>query len=365
MIAANLSRLAPVAARDKKPAFLKAPRHELVGHSDAILRIKESIHRLANCDATVLICGETGTGKEVAARAIHMGSGRFAGPFVCINCSAIPDALTENELFGAEKGAFTGAAQRQNGQIQNADGGTLLLDEIGDMSLLAQAKILRVVENKEVQRLGAGKPESVDVRILAATHQDLERLMAARQFRTDLFFRLNVLPLTMPPLRERQEDIPLLVETFINEFNAIHGRDMSGVTASAMQILVEHHWPGNIRELRNVLEGAFIVAESREITAEDLKRLHHMTASSSPIASMMRSYVLPPHPIRSEPDQLLDALHATHWNKSEAAKLLHWSRMTVYRKIAKYRLPSRKPVTSTGHPENTQVLAATTSNALV
>lgn len=356
--------LVSVTAMSRKLAFPKPPRYELVGRSDAILRIKDSIHRLANCDATVLVCGETGTGKEVAARAIHMGSARSAGPFVCINCSAIPDGLAESELFGAEKGAFTGAGQRQNGQIKNADSGTLLLDEIGDMSLLAQAKILRVVENKEVQRLGGGKPEPVDVRILAATHQDLEKLIAARQFRTDLFFRLNVLPLTLPPLRERPEDIPLLVETFIEEFNAAHGRDLSGVTSAAMQLLMEHHWPGNIRELRNVLEGAFIVAESREITIDDLKRLTHITASASPMTNMVRSYILPAVPVQSEPDRLLDALHATHWNKSEAAKLLHWSRMTVYRKIAKYHLPSRKPAASTGHPALPKVLAAA-SNLLV
>lgn len=324
---------------------------EILGRSRAIVRIKETIQMLAGCDVTVLICGETGTGKEVAARAIHRGSRRRGGPMVCINCSAIPDSLAENELFGSEKGAFTGALHRQNGQIQQAHGGTLLLDEIGDMSLAVQAKILRVIERKEVQRLGGGKPEPVDVRIVAATHRDLETLIAERRFRADLFFRLNVLPITMPPLRERKEDIPLLVDAFIREFNAAHRRDLEGVTAAGMRILVDYNWPGNIRELRNVLEGAFVVAEKRAITAEDLLKLHHMTARTPRIDTLIRP-ALPPATLQSEPDQLLEALQAAHWNKSEAAKLLHWSRMTLYRKIAKYRLPARKPgVPETSLPE--------------
>jgi two-component system response regulator HydG/two-component system response regulator AtoC len=267
---------------------------------------------------------------------------------VCVNCSAIPDSLTESELFGAEKGAFTGAIQRQDGQIHHAHCGTLLLDEIGDMSLLSQAKILRVVEGKEVQRLGSGRPEPVDVRILAATHWDLQELVAARQFRADLFFRLNVLTLEMPPLRQRVQDISSLVEGFIREFNLSYDRDIHGVAPAGMRELMEYHWPGNIRELRNVIERAFIVARSQTITAEDLRRPDHYI-TQGPHAQptrVTRSFSLPTVATSSEPDQLLSALHVTHWNKSEAAKLLHWSRMTVYRKIAKYNLPNRKPAAS-------------------
>lgn len=355
-----------MAHSNSNPAFTRA-RQELVGRSAAILQVKENIQRLANCDATVLICGETGTGKEVAARAIHANSRRAGGPMVCVNCSAIPDTLIESELFGSEKGAFTGATQRQDGQIHRANGGTLLLDEIGDMSPMAQAKILRVVEGKEVQRLGSGRAEPVNVRILAATHRDLEQLVADRQFRADLFFRLNVFPLFIPPLRERREDIPALVEVFIEEFNAVHGHKRDGVTPEAMSILMDHRWPGNVRELHNVLEGAFIAAESRAITAQDLSRFHRMTASVPWFFTMTHSQAALSVPAQPEPDRLLEALQMTHWNKSEAAKLLHWSRMTVYRKIAKYRLPSRRPVDTTepAHLEPTEPLVRSAANGSI
>ena len=323
-------------------------RVELIGKSDAILRVQDLILKLAACDATVLISGETGTGKEVVARSIHHHSHRGAAAMVCVNCSAIPDALTESELFGSEKGAFTGATHRQDGQIQQADGSTLLLDEIGEMSLLAQAKVLRVVERKEVQRLGSGKAEAVDVRILAATHRNLELLIAERQFRSDLFYRLNVLSLEIPPLRDRQEDIPLLAAGFVKEFNATHGQELEGITDAAMRLLVEHDWPGNIRELRNVIERAFVMSRSRAITPDELVQLK--SGRLSPVLPLRstRSYVLPTVPVHSEPDQLLSALQVTHWNKSEAAKLLNWSRMTIYRKMAKYNLPARKPAGGAG-----------------
>ena len=344
----------PSASNASQPSrkYLEDPtrgRFELGGNSDAILRVKELIQKLAACDATALICGETGTGKEVAARAIHRSSHRAAAPMICVNCSAIPDALAENELFGSEKGAFTGASHRQDGQIQQADGGTLLLDEIGDMPLLAQAKILRAVEGKEVQRLGGSKTEPVDVRILAATHRDLNQLIAERQFRSDLFYRLNVFTLEMPPLRDRKEDIPVLVEGFIREFNSSHSKEVEGATTAAMRALMEHDWPGNIRELRNVIERAFVVARTTAITTDDLYWYHQKSASSPELSvlNLNRSYSLPTVPVHSEPDQLLSALHVTHWNKSEAAKLLQWSRMTIYRKIAKYNLPTRKPATPT------------------
>lgn len=323
-------------------------RFELIGESDAIRRVKNLIPRIAACDATVLICGETGTGKEVAARAIHRQSRRATGAMVCVNCSAIPEALTESELFGSEKGAFTGSLHRQDGQVHQADGGTLLLDEIGDMPLLAQAKILRVVDTKEVQRLGAGKSEPVDVRIIAATHRNLEQLVAERQFRQDLFFRLNVISFEMPPLRDRKEDVPLLVEGFIKEFSANHGNNIDGITDSAIFALMDYDWPGNIRELRNVIERVFVMAKSRTIDTSDLGHWKsNCSRTVQPLAST-RSYLLPTLPVHSEPDQLLSALQVTHWNKSEAAKLLHWSRMTIYRKIAKYNLPTRKPAGTEG-----------------
>lgn len=317
----------------------------LVGETPAMLRIKALIDRVAGCDATVLIGGETGTGKELVARAIHRRSRRARGPMVCVNCSAIPDSLTESELFGAERGAYTGAVQRQEGQIKLAQGGTLLLDEIGDMSLIAQAKILRVVESKQVQRLG-GRAEHVDVRILAATNQDLEQLIIERRFREDLYFRLNVLPIRLPALRERKQDIPLIVDRLIREFNERYERNVESLSPGALQILMEYDWPGNVRELRNVIEGAIVVCRSQTISTGDLRRLHQRTTEPQPLEGLAPSHDVPQVPAESEPDQLMNALHATHWNKSEAAKLLHCSRMTVYRKMAKYRLPEKKPLSN-------------------
>jgi two-component system response regulator HydG/two-component system response regulator AtoC len=300
------------------------------------------LERLAGCDATVLVCGETGTGKELAAQAIHRLSKRSAQPLVCINCSAIPDSLLENELFGSEKGAFTGATHRKNGQIHMANNGTLFLDEIGDMSLMSQAKMLRVLEMKEVQRLGAGRPEAVDVRILAATHQNLEKLVTEGRFRQDLYFRLNVFPVVMPPLRERAGDIPLLVERFVADFNRQYHRNIEGVSEVAMRTLMDHSWPGNIRELRNAVEGAFVMCTSGWITNRDIRLLRHRPAVM-PVLGPVAVETPPVQPLPSEPDRLLGALYATRWNKSEAAKRLRWSRMTIYRKMAKYNLPAREP----------------------
>ena len=315
----------------------------LVGDSDAMQRVRTLIERVAPWDSTVLICGETGTGKELVARAIHRYSRRSAGPMVCVNCSAIPDSLAESELFGSEKGAFTGAIARHDGQIKQADRGTLLLDEIGEMPLASQAKLLRVVETREIQRLGGTRPETVDVRFLAATNKDLEHLIDQNQVRSDLFFRLNVLTVTLPPLRERVIDIPSLAHQFLREFNSRYNRNVL-VAPSAMRLLMNHDWPGNIRQLRNVLERAFVTCSSAGITASDLESLNKKSVVVSPSGGMVRSSLVPSLPVRPEPDQLLSALQATRWNKSEAARLLHWSRMTIYRKLAKYNLPSEDPL---------------------
>jgi len=249
--------------------------------------------------------------------------------------------LLENELFGSEKGAFTGATQRKTGQIQMANNGTLFLDEIGDMSLMSQAKMLRVLEAKEVQRLGAGRPEPVDVRILAATHQNLEKLVADGRFRADLYFRLNVFPVVMPPLRDRVEDIAVLVDRFVADFNRQYHRNIEGVSEVAMRTLMEHSWPGNIRELRNAVEGAFVMCTSGWITNRDI-RLLRTRPTVVPVSRPVQE-IDPLQPQPSEPDRLLGALYATRWNKSEAAKRLRWSRMTIYRKMAKYNLPAREP----------------------
>jgi transcriptional regulator with PAS, ATPase and Fis domain len=312
----------------------------LVGCNPDFLRAKEMIRRIARFDTTALITGETGTGKELAAHAIHRLSARRSRPFISVNCAALPEGLLESELFGFERGAFTGALQRQQGKFRCAHEGTLFLDEIGDMSLSAQARILRVLESREVQPLGARTSVPVDVRVVAATHHKLEQLVEEGRFRSDLFFRLSVRPIELPPLRERREDIPELANHFVRELNIRYGLDIQGIDDRAMELLCLHDWPGNIRQLRNAVEGAFVVCVSQIITFDDFQGLQGPNDSThSGVAAVAPkppgfSYLSTPR----EADRLMDVLQATRWNKSKAAKRLHWSRMTLYRKIAKYGL---------------------------
>jgi transcriptional regulator with PAS, ATPase and Fis domain len=313
-------------------------KRPLVGHSPNFMRVQDVIHRVAPYDMTVLITGETGTGKELVAQAIHRESPRRNEPFVTVNCAAIPETLLESELFGFEKGAFTGAVAKQPGKLRLAHGGTIFLDEIGDMPLPTQAKILRALESREIQPLGGKGNVQVDVRVVAATHQNLEQLMEDGRFRSDLYFRLSVLPVRLPPLRERLEDIPDLVECFVDDLNTRHGREILGVTTSGLELLRQQDWPGNVRQLRNVVEGAYVACSSRWINASDLRWFHWPPTGFSTAKNRMRSSRYATGGNASESDRLLEALQATHWNKSKAAELLHWSRVTMYRKIAKYRL---------------------------
>ena len=265
---------------------------------------------------------------------------------VSVNCAAIPDTLVESELFGYEKGAFTGAAGRQEGSFVQADGGTLFLDEIGDMSPFAQAKILRALESGEIRPLGSRSATTVNVRVIAATNRALDELMADGIFRQDLFFRLNVIPIFLPPLRDHLTDIPELVEQIILEFNERYDKNIKGVSPSALRRLMDHDWPGNVRELRNAVESALVVALSSWITMGDLSSPHReMSEKRSAGGSTFQRIAATSG--QSEPVRLLGALQATRWNKSRAAKLMRWSRMTVYRKIAKYGLRSSdQPVPS-------------------
>jgi DNA-binding NtrC family response regulator len=298
----------------------------MVGDSAVMRSIKEYIVQVAATDSNVLISGETGTGKELVARLIHHDSRRSRRAFVPINCAAIPEALLESELFGHERGAFTGAHTGRAGALTAASGGTVFFDEIGDMSLPCQAKILRAIENREVHRLGSRADVPLDVRVIAATNQDLERSVAERTFRSDLYFRLNVARIHLPPLRERKEDLPQLLQFHVAELNQRFGRAVEGFTDDVSPLLSRYDWPGNVRELRNVLEAAFVTVRSRRIGYADLPE-------------RFRSALRPPAGARpDERARLLSALLATNWNKSRAAKHLQWSRMTVYRKIAKYCL---------------------------
>jgi DNA-binding NtrC family response regulator len=310
------------------------PRSEnmLIGSSAAMQQAKARLARVAASSSRVLITGETGTGKEVAASIIHHLSERSAGPFVCINCAAIPDALIESELFGYERGAFTGASMKKSGWLETAHRGILFLDEVGDLSSVAQAKLLRVIENMSYFRLGGHVSVAPDVRFVAATHRNLEQMTIEGGFRQDLFYRLNVARVHLPPLRERPEDIPLLLHHYIQEFNT-HSGDLE-FTDEVWQCLLAHDWPGNVRELKNVLESLAVNAEERTVRRSDLPAAIRGKFSDNPSAE------------RSERDQILAALLHTKWNKSKAAQQLHWSRMTLYRKLSAYRLVAPPPVKS-------------------
>jgi DNA-binding NtrC family response regulator len=312
----------------------------LVGESTGMLTVKRLIRCFGKTKATVLITGETGTGKELVASSIHRHSLWASAPMVTVNCAAIPDTLVESELFGFEKGAFTGAGAPQKGKIAHADGGTLFLDEIGDMSRLTQAKILRALESGEIQSLGARKPVSVDVRVIAATHQDLEALMEEDEFRPDLFYRLNVARIHVPALRERLDDLPRLVEYILNQFNKKWERSITGVTPGALELLYAHDWPGNVRELRNLLESAFWMSSSGRIESSDLAQLRRGYSSPMSMTPKSKSQTLSLRRTSSERDDLMRVLEATNWNKTQTAEVLKWSRMTVYRKIDQYGLSS-------------------------
>ena len=296
----------------------------IVGSSPAIANLIDYLPKVARSRATVLVTGETGTGKERVAQTIHALSARADRRFVVVNCSALPDNLIESELFGHARGAFTGAVEAVKGRLIEADGGTLFLDEIGEMSLYAQAKLLRVLETQEVQPLGGAPRRSVDVRIIAATNRDLEQEVADRRFRADLFYRLNVARILVPPLRERPGDVALLAAAVIAEFNSRDAADVEPPEPGLMSALAEYDWPGNVRELRNLIEAVFIDPPRGRLGFE------HLPPAFAPIFS--RYHRSPP----SERLRVVAALERTNWNKAEAAKSLNWSRMTLYRKLAKY-----------------------------
>jgi transcriptional regulator with PAS, ATPase and Fis domain len=294
---------------------------QIIGASPEICHLRAFIPRVAARDCSVLITGETGTGKERVAQSIHSNSARASRPWVAINCAALPDALVEGELFGYEKGAFTGAHSRFDGRFKQADGGTLFLDEIGEMSLPSQAKILRAIEQQEFYRVGARTPEKIDVRVIAATNQNLPELISAKQFRGDLYYRLNVVSIELPPLRQRRADIPLLFDGCLREHSIRSGRDIQGPTPQALEALLQYDWPGNIRELRNVVERILVDGPS--------------VIDFGALPDWLRARI---SAVPDERNTLLRALVATNWNKTQAAQRLSWSRMTLYRKIKKFRL---------------------------
>jgi DNA-binding NtrC family response regulator len=301
--------------------------HQLAGGSTGMRQIRSQIARVAAVDVSVLITGETGTGKELVAQLIHRNSRCSGRPFVALNCAAVPDSLLESELFGHERGAFTGAVASRHGKLQHASGGTLFLDEIGDMSLMAQAKILRAIENRVVQRLGSNTDTPVQVRLVAATNQDLEALTKEKRFREDLYYRLNVVRLELPPLRERLEDIPELVEHMVSEISQRHQVPVRRIEADLVRRFQGYHWPGNVREMRNVLESILVFSSSRSVGVADLpSNILRTLRSSGPTYGAERS-------------KIVSVLKSADWNRNKAAKILCCSRMTLYRKMVKYSIP--------------------------
>jgi len=309
---------------------------DLVGASRPMQEVMRIVEMAAPSSASVLITGETGSGKEIVARTVHKLSPRAGGPFVAINCSAIPESLMESEIFGHERGAFTGAAERRIGCFELADGGTLLLDEIGEMPAPTQAKLLRVLEDRKVRRLGSKTETPVDVRVVAATNKDPEQAVSTGHLRQDLYFRLNVFHINLPPLREHKEDIPLLAEHILRDINVKHSKSVKGVGAEVMDIFMSHTWPGNIRELRNVLERSAIMCERDLITRACLPGEFGKAQAKSPSDLGAIKFPIGTTVDAMERELILQTLAATGNNKTRAAELLGISLKTLHNKLKEY-----------------------------
>ncbi len=309
---------------------------DLVGVSKPMQDVMRIVDMVAPSSASVLITGETGTGKEMVARTIHKLSPRASGPFIAINCSAIPESLMESEIFGHERGAFTGAAERRIGCFELADGGTLLLDEIGEMPPPTQAKLLRVLEDRKVRRLGSKSETPVDVRVLAATNKDPEQAVASGHLRQDLFFRLNVFHINLPSLRDHKDDIPLLVEHILQEVNEKHGKHVRGVGAEVQDVFMGHTWPGNVRELRNVLERSAIVCDKDLITRNCLPDEFGKSQGKGPSDLSSIKFPVGTTVDAMERELILQTLGATGNNKTRAADLLGISLKTLHNKLKEY-----------------------------
>jgi two-component system response regulator HydG len=301
---------------------------EIIGHSDEMQKIYELIDLVSGSDATVLIAGENGTGKELVAQAIHRESHRGSGPFIVANCSAYSPALLESELFGHEKGAFTGAIKRKKGRIERAKGGTLFLDEIGDIAPATQVLLLRFLQDHCFERVGGEQTLEADVRVLAASNLDLYKEVEAGRFRDDLYYRLNVITIGMPPLRDRKEDIPMLCKHFLEKYSLKEGKQIQSFSSSAMQALLDHDWPGNVRQLENAISHAVILAQGSVVEGRHLPQFLKQVTEEPPSTSLAEN----------ERRLILAILQECSWNKHEAARQLQISRSTLYSKIRRYNL---------------------------
>ena len=316
-------------------------RHELVGSSEALRRVTDAIGRAAPTNATVLILGESGAGKELVARAIHRNSRRARERFVQVNCAAIPDDLIESELFGHEKGSFTGATEKQIGKFEQADRGTIFLDEVGDMSMRTQAKVLRVLQEGEVERLGSARTLKVDVRVIAATNKELETEIEKGTFREDLYFRLSVIPIPVPPLRERREDIPQLIRHFVELFARENNFKPKRFSPAVLELLQRQRWKGNVRELRNTVERLMIMAPGESIEPDDLRTVTRVEAqppAAVPDASGDRPGTLREFKENAERAFLVEKLRENAWNISKTAEVIGTPRSNLYKKLEQYSI---------------------------
>src|SRR5919201_45507 len=344
-----LERRATVSTEDQSPSVQRF--REINGRDEKMLIVFEWIRTAAKSDISVLILGPTGSGKEVVARMIHELSRRTVAKFQAVNCAALPDTLFESEIFGYEKGAFTGAHDRKPGRLELANEGTLFLDEIGDMSLIAQAKLLRVLEERRFERLGGHKSISVDFRLISATNRPLEQFVRDGRFREDLYYRVNAFAIRLPSLRERQVDIPVLAQRFLARYCAAQGMplDSKAFSREALDLLVNYPWPGNIRELESTVSRAALSAPGRSIRATDIEFLHAAPTTVHSTGDRLPSLA------EAERAHIVRVLEAVQWNKKEAARVLDISRGTLYRKIVEYQLePEARPATRRNVRESTE-----------
>ncbi len=307
----------------------------IIGNSKSFQEVLKMVKQVAPTDATVLITGESGTGKEVIANAIHLNSKRAKNPIVKVHCAALPETLLESELFGHEKGAFTGAISRKRGRFELADSGTIFLDEIGEISPSVQVKILRVLQEHEFERVGGEETIKVDIRVITATNKDLKQLVEEGKFREDLYYRLNIINIHIPPLRERKEDIPLFVDYFLKFYNKKHNKNIQGVKEDALLVLQNYRWPGNVRELQNLIENLVILCNKKFITEDIIPRYLKVEGAALTERSEFKIQIGATLD-EIEKEAILSTLNFTNWNKSKAAKILNIGRKTLLRKLEEY-----------------------------
>ncbi len=338
MVEAERQRLLDENAHLKEELKERYDFSHIVGTSGPMRQVFEQIARVASTNTTVLIRGESGTGKELIAHAIHYSSARARKPFIKVSCGALPDSLIESELFGYERGAFTGATARKKGRFELADGGTLFLDEIGDVNLSTQVKLLRVLQEREFERLGGTSAIQANVRLVAATNTDLEKAIAAGTFREDLYYRLNVFTVFVPPLRERKTDILLLADHFLEKYAIEHGRNIKRISTPAIDMLMAYHWPGNVRELQNIIERAVLVCDAAVVHGHHLPPTLQTGEASGTVAGMSLSNAVAAY----EKDLIQDALKTTRGNRVKAAMLLDSTERIISYKVKKYHIDCRR-----------------------